>query len=107
MRVLTSDEVRQIEVEAASRTDTSTSLLIQSAGYAVAQFILPTSRPRKGQREVDSGQNQPFCWLKTTTFDCVADINKVKPANILRTQLAHDVHLCCARIRFEFYWRTR
>ena len=40
MRVLTSDEVRQIEVEAASRTDTSTSLLIQRAGYAVAQFCL-------------------------------------------------------------------
>jgi len=40
MRVLTSDEVRQIEVEAASRTDTSTSLLIQRAGYAVVQFCL-------------------------------------------------------------------
>src|SRR5712671_8118107 len=40
MRVLTSDEVRQIEVEASSRTDTSTSLLIQRAGYAVVQFCL-------------------------------------------------------------------
>src|SRR6476660_6944334 len=40
MRVLTADEVRQIEVEAASRTDTSASLLIQRAGYAVAQFCL-------------------------------------------------------------------
>jgi hydroxyethylthiazole kinase-like uncharacterized protein yjeF len=40
MRVLTSDEVRQIEVEAASRADTPGSLLIQRAGYAVAQFCL-------------------------------------------------------------------
>src|ERR1700730_12461891 len=40
MRVLTSDEVHQIEVEAASRTDTPASLLIQRAGYAVAQFCL-------------------------------------------------------------------
>jgi len=48
MRVLTSDEVRQIEVEAASRTDTSTSLLIQRAGYAVAQFCLTNSSSAQG-----------------------------------------------------------
>ena len=40
MRVLTSDEVRHIEIEAGSRTDTPRSLLIQRAGYAVAQFCL-------------------------------------------------------------------
>ena len=40
MRVLTSDEVRQIETEAASRTGTSAALLIQRAGYSVAQFCL-------------------------------------------------------------------
>ena len=40
MRVLTSDEVRQIAMEAASRTDTPASLLVQRAGYAVAQFCL-------------------------------------------------------------------
>src|SRR6476646_3883986 len=40
MRVLTADEVRQIEVEAASRTDTPSALLIQRAGDAVAQFCL-------------------------------------------------------------------
>jgi ADP-dependent NAD(P)H-hydrate dehydratase / NAD(P)H-hydrate epimerase len=40
MRVLTSDEVRQIEVEAAGRVDTPASLFIQRAGYAVAQFCL-------------------------------------------------------------------
>ena len=40
MRVLTSDDVRQIESEAASRTDSPASLLIQRAGYAVAQFCL-------------------------------------------------------------------
>jgi NAD(P)H-hydrate epimerase len=40
MRILASDDVRQIESEAASRTDTSASLLTQRAGYAVAQFCL-------------------------------------------------------------------
>jgi NAD(P)H-hydrate epimerase len=40
MRVLASDEVRQIESEAASRVDTPASLLVQRAGYAVAQFCL-------------------------------------------------------------------
>lgn len=40
MRVLTADEVRQIEIEAASRADTTSALLIQRAGYAVAQFCL-------------------------------------------------------------------
>jgi len=40
MRVLAANEVRQIEAGAASRTDTSASLLIQRAGYAVAQFCL-------------------------------------------------------------------
>jgi NAD(P)H-hydrate epimerase len=40
MRVLTADEVRHIESEAASRTDTPPALLIQRAGYAVAQFCL-------------------------------------------------------------------
>lgn len=40
MRVLTADEVRYIKVEAARRADTPASLLIQRAGYAVAQFCL-------------------------------------------------------------------
>ena len=40
MRVLASDEVSRIETEGASRTDTSASVLIQRAGYAVAQFCL-------------------------------------------------------------------
>src|ERR1700756_2571326 len=40
MRVLAANEVRQIEAEAAGRADTSASLLIQRAGYAVAQFCL-------------------------------------------------------------------
>jgi NAD(P)H-hydrate epimerase len=40
MRILTSDEVRQIELAAADRADTSAALLIQRAGYAVAQFCL-------------------------------------------------------------------
>lgn len=40
MRVLTSDEVREIESEAGSRTDSPRSLLVQRAGYAVAQFCL-------------------------------------------------------------------
>jgi ADP-dependent NAD(P)H-hydrate dehydratase / NAD(P)H-hydrate epimerase len=40
MRVLTCDEVRQIGHDAVHRTDTSASVLIQRAGYAVAQFCL-------------------------------------------------------------------
>ena len=40
MRVLASDEVSRIETEGASRADTPTSLLVQRAGYAVAQFCL-------------------------------------------------------------------
>jgi len=40
MRILASDDVRQIEREAARRIDTSASLLTQRAGYAVAQFCL-------------------------------------------------------------------
>jgi len=40
MRVLASDEVSRIETEGASRADTPASLLVQRAGYAVAQFCL-------------------------------------------------------------------
>jgi hydroxyethylthiazole kinase-like uncharacterized protein yjeF len=40
MRVLTRDELRQIGHDAEGRTDTSASVLIQRAGYAVAQFCL-------------------------------------------------------------------
>jgi hydroxyethylthiazole kinase-like uncharacterized protein yjeF len=40
MRVLASDEVSRIEAEAASRADTPAALLVQRAGYAVAQFCL-------------------------------------------------------------------
>ncbi|HEV8182163.1 MAG TPA: NAD(P)H-hydrate dehydratase [Candidatus Angelobacter sp.] len=40
MRVLASYEVSRIEAEAASRADTPASLLVQRAGYAVAQFCL-------------------------------------------------------------------
>src|SRR6478672_11310486 len=40
MRILASDDVRRIEIEAASRADTPAALLIQRAGYAAAQFCL-------------------------------------------------------------------
>src|SRR6476620_11078133 len=40
MRVLTCDELRQIVDDARGRADTSASVLIQRAGYAVIQFCL-------------------------------------------------------------------
>src|SRR4029077_20252003 len=40
MRVLICDELRQIGHDAEDRVDTSTSVLIQRAGYAIAQFCL-------------------------------------------------------------------
>src|SRR6478672_13356965 len=40
MRVLTCDELRLTEHDAEGRADTSASVLIQRAGYAVAQFCL-------------------------------------------------------------------
>lgn len=40
MRILASDEVRQVEREALTRPDVSPALLMQRAGYAVAQFCI-------------------------------------------------------------------
>ena len=40
MRVITCDELRQIAHDAEGRADTSASVLIQRAGYAIAQFCL-------------------------------------------------------------------
>ena len=40
MRILTTDEVRQAEREATNRPNVSTLILMQRAGYAVAQFCL-------------------------------------------------------------------
>ena len=40
MRILTNEEVRQAEREAVSRPDVSTLVLMQRAGYAVAQFCI-------------------------------------------------------------------
>jgi NAD(P)H-hydrate epimerase len=40
MRILTSNEVRQAEQEAISRPEISTQVLMQRAGYAVAQFCI-------------------------------------------------------------------
>ena len=40
MRVITCDELRQIGHDAEGRADTPASVLIQRAGYAVAQFCL-------------------------------------------------------------------
>src|SRR5262245_52337096 len=40
MRILTSNEVRQAEQEATSRSEVSTQVLMKRAGHAVAQFCI-------------------------------------------------------------------
>jgi ADP-dependent NAD(P)H-hydrate dehydratase / NAD(P)H-hydrate epimerase len=92
MRVLTSDEVRQIEVEAASRTDTSTSLLIQRAGYAVAQFCLAHFKFRSVCVVCGAGGNGADGLMAAQVLSGIAEevstIVLVKDANALSPEAA-------------------
>src|SRR6476659_1592602 len=73
MRVLTADEVRQIEVEAASRTDTSASLLIQRAGYAVAQFCLAQFKFRSVCVVCGAGGNGDYGLMAAQVLSGIAE----------------------------------
>src|SRR5258708_33859486 len=48
MRILTGEEIRQAEGEALTRPEVSSLVLIQRAGYAVAQFCMAHFKFRRG-----------------------------------------------------------
>jgi NAD(P)H-hydrate epimerase len=73
MRVLTSDEVRHIESEAASRTDTPAALLIQRAGYAVAQFCLAHFKFRSACVVCGAGSNGDYGLMAAQVLSGIAE----------------------------------
>jgi ADP-dependent NAD(P)H-hydrate dehydratase / NAD(P)H-hydrate epimerase len=73
MRVLTADEVRQIAMEAASRTDTPAALLIQRAGYAVAQFCLAHFKFRSVCVVCGAGSNGDYGLMAAQVLSGIAE----------------------------------
>jgi len=92
MRVLTFDEVRQIESEAASRTDTPASLLVQRAGYAVAQFCLAHFKFRSVCIVCGAGGNGDFGLMAAQVLSGIAEqvatIVLAKDASALSAEMA-------------------
>jgi len=92
MRVLTSDEVRQIESEAGSRTDTPRSLLVQRAGYAVAQFCLAHFKFRSVCVVCGAGDDGSYgmaaAQVLSTIAEQVSTIVLAKDASVLSPEAA-------------------
>lgn len=73
MRVLTTDEVRHIESETASRTDTPAALLIQRAGYAVTQFCLAHFKFRSVCVVCGAGGNRDYGLMAAQVLSGIAE----------------------------------
>src|SRR6478672_3699229 len=104
MRVLTADEVRHIESEAASRTDTPSALLIQRAGYAVAQFCLAHFKFRSVCIVCGAGGNGDFGLMAAQVLSGIAEqvatIVLAKDASALSSEMA----AICESLATEPLW---
>src|SRR5258706_14398459 len=60
MRILTGEEIRQAEGEALTRPEVSSLVLIQRAGYAVAQFCMAHFKFRRGCVVCGAGKNGAY-----------------------------------------------
>src|SRR5260370_6387534 len=104
MRILTSAEVRQAELEAISRAGMSALVLMQRAGYAVAQFCLSHFKFRSVcvvcGRDSNGGDGM-------ATGESLRDIAEKGLVLLLAkdaTEVSDEVSTMCSRLTFDPIW---
>ena len=104
MRILTADEVRQIESEAASRADTPRSLLVQRAGYAVAQFCLAHFKFRSVCVVCGAGGNGDYGLMAAQVLEGIAEQVSVIVLAKDASALSAEAAAICDSLATEPMW---
>ena len=106
MRILTCDEVREVEREAVKRPDVSTLVLMQRAGYAVAQFCLSHFKFSSVCAVCGKGNNGGDGMVAAESLRELADKVSVIILAKDASELSVDAAAMCARLGVEPIWIT-
>jgi ADP-dependent NAD(P)H-hydrate dehydratase / NAD(P)H-hydrate epimerase len=104
MRVLTRDELRQIERDAECRADTSASVLIQRAGYAVAQFCLAHFKFRSVCAVCGNGGNGTDGLMAAQVLSGIAEQISVIVLATEEKSLSPEAAAICANLSVKPIW---
>jgi NAD(P)H-hydrate epimerase len=104
MRVLTRDELRQILHDAEGRADTSASVLIQRAGYAVAQFCLAHFKFRSVCVVCGKGGNGTDGLMAAQVLSGVAEQTSVIVLATEEKALSPEAAAICASLTVNPIW---
>lgn len=104
MRILTCDQVRAVEQEAISRPGMSTLVLMQRAGYAVAQFCLAHFKFNTVCVVCGKGNNGGDGFVAAESLRRAAE--KVSVIILAReiSELSPDAAAMCSRLRVQPLW---
>src|SRR5215471_12579182 len=104
MRILTCDEVRQAEREAISRPGLSTLVLMQRAGYAVAQFCVSHFKFRSACVVCGKGNNGGDGLVAARALSEISD--KISVIILAKdvSELSPDAAAMCAQVNLEPIW---
>jgi ADP-dependent NAD(P)H-hydrate dehydratase / NAD(P)H-hydrate epimerase len=104
MRVLTCDELRQIARDTEGRADTSASVLIQRAGYAVAQFCLAHFKFRSVCAVCGSGGNGTDGLMAAQVLSGIAEQISVIVLAPEEKALSPEAAAICANLSVKPIW---
>ena len=104
MRVLTSDELRHIAHDAEGRTNTSASVLIQRAGYAVAQFCLAHFKFRSVCAVCGNGENGTDGLMAAQVLSGIAEQISVIVLAMEEKVLSPEAAAICASLSVKPIW---
>ncbi len=103
MRILTCDEVHHIAHDAAVRVDTSALVLIERAGYAVAQFCLAHFKFRSVCVLCGEGSNGEDGLVAAQALRKVAEVSVIILAKDA-TEVSPDASAICSRFDLQPIW---
>lgn len=104
MRILTCDELCQIGHDAEGRADTSASVLIQRAGYAVAQFCLAHFKFRSVCAVCGNGGNGTDGLMAAQVLSGIAEQISVIVLAAEEKALSHEAATICAGLTVKPIW---
>lgn len=104
MRVLTCGELRQIGHDAESRADTSASVLIQRAGYAIAQFCLAHFKFRSVCAVCGNGGNGTDGLMAAQVLSGIAEQVSVIVLATEEKSLSPEAAAICANLSVKPIW---
>ena len=104
MRVITCDELRLTEHDAEGRADTSASVLIQRAGYAVAQFCLAHFKFRSVCAVCGKGGNGTDGLMAAQVLSGIAEHISVIVLATEEKALSSEAAVICANLSVKPIW---